>query len=123
MLDVNEKTRSAFPTRVRSSLLSWSNLEKNPETDWDDTPEVPRFVIPVRFRVFPTLFGQKTLKQIGMTRLGSPGVSSQSVSVFSWPFSAKNLETDWDWNDKPGKPRLVIPVCISVFWPKRAKKT
>ena len=32
----------------------------------------------------------------------------------------KKPETDWD--DKPGKPRLVIPVRFRVFWPKRAKK-
>ncbi len=28
-------------------------------------------------------------------------------------------ETDWD--DKPGKPRFVIPVCFGVFWPKGGK--
>ncbi len=32
----------------------------------------------------------------------------------------KKPETDWD--DKPGKPRLVIPILFGVFWPKRAKK-
>ena len=45
-------------------------LAKQPDTDWDDTPGLPRLVIPVRFRVFPPLFGQKTSKRIGMTRLG-----------------------------------------------------
>ena len=30
-------------------------------------------------------------------------------------------ETDWD--DKTGKPRLVIPVRFGVFWPKKAKNT
>ena len=58
---------------------------KIPETDWDDMPGLPRLAIPVRFRVFPALFGQKTPKRTGMTRLG---VSSQSVSAFSQPFSA-----------------------------------
>ena len=48
-----------------------------------------------------------------MTRLGSPGVSSQSVSRFSRPFSAKKPETDWD--DTFGLPRLVIPVRFWVF--------
>jgi len=28
-----------------------------------------------------------------------------------------------DWDDKLGKPRLVIPVRFEIFWPKRAKKT
>ena len=32
----------------------------------------------------------------------------------------KTPETDWD--DKLGKPRLVIPVHLGVFWPKGAKK-
>ena len=27
-----------------------------------------------------------------------------------------------DWDDNPGKPRLVIPIRFGVFWPKRAKK-
>ena len=27
-----------------------------------------------------------------------------------------------DWDDNPGKPRLVIPIRFRVFWPKRAKK-
>ena len=27
-----------------------------------------------------------------------------------------------DWDDKPGKPRLVMLVRFGVFWPKRAKK-
>ena len=61
------------------------------------------------FRVFPALLGQKTSKRSGMTRLGSPGVSSQSVSGFR----LENPETDWD--DAPGLPRLVIPmvgVCV-----------
>ena len=88
-----------------------------------------------------------------MTTLGSPGLSSQSVLGFSgrkepqktrnglglqaWeakvchhpsPFRGllaekgnKNTKTDWD--DNPGKPRLVIPVRFGVFWPKKAKNT
>ena len=27
-----------------------------------------------------------------------------------------------EWDDNPGKPKLVIPVRFGVFWPKRAKK-
>ena len=123
---------------------------------------------------------QENLKRTGMTSLGSPGLSSESVSRFSgrkgptktrnrlgrqaWeaqschptPFrgflaekAQQKLETDWDdklgkprlvilvrfvvfwkrakkpetdWDDKSGKPRLVIPVCFGFFWPKRAQK-
>ena len=54
---------------------------ENPETDWDDKPGLPRVVIPVCF-VFLAFFGQKTLKRIGMTSLGFPGLSSQSISGF-----------------------------------------
>ena len=43
-----------------------------------------------------------------MTTLGSPGLSSHSVSGFSGRKGPKNLETDWD--DNPGKPKLVIPI-------------
>ena len=35
------------------------------------------------------LFGQKTPKRTGVTRLGFPGLSSHSVSGFSRPFSAR----------------------------------
>ena len=96
------------------------------------------------------LFGQKTPKRTGMTGLGFPGLSSQSVSGFFGPFRPANPETDWDdkpglfrlvipvrfrvfgpvwpenpetdWDDKPGLPRLVIPVRFGVFWPKWARK-
>ena len=53
---------------------------ENPETDWDDKPRLPRVVIPVRFGFFWPFFGQKTPKRTGMTSLGFPGLSSQSVS-------------------------------------------
>ena len=92
--------------------------------------------IPVRFRVFwlaekgqkkpPNPFrgflaekGPKNPKWTGMTSLGSPGLSSQTVLGFSGRKKTKNAETEWD--DKLGKPRFVIPVRFGVFWPKRAK--
>ena len=59
------------------------------------------------------LFGQKTPKRIGMTSLGFPGMSSQSIWVFFGPFRPEKPETDWD--DKPGLPRVVIPVRFGVF--------
>ena len=73
---------------------------EKPETDWDDKPGLPRLVIPgqawasqachpSRFGFFVALFGQKTPKQNGVTSLGFPGLSSQSLSVFVWPFSAR----------------------------------
>ena len=46
--------------------------------------------------------GHKKPKPTGMTSLGSPGLS---------------------WDDKSGKPRLVIPVRFGFFGPKRANKT
>ena len=73
---------------------------------------------PSRFRVSLALFGQKTSKQTGMTSLG--GLSSQSVSRFCDPFRPESPQTDWD--DKPGFPRLVIPVrfgfCLARFGQK-----
>ena len=36
------------------------------------------------------------------------------------PFRPENLETDWD--DKLGKPSLVIPLHFEVVWPKRTEK-
>ena len=30
---------------------------------------------------------------------------------------------EMEWDDKLGKPRLVIPVRFGVFWPKRAQNT
>ena len=73
------------------------------------------------FRVFLAFFGQKTPKQTGMTSLGFPGLSSQSVSGFFGPFRPENPETDWD--DKPGLPRRVIPVRFRFFLYCLMKKT
>ena len=95
-------------------------LPENPETDWDDQPGLPRLVIPVHSRFLLALFGQKTPKRIGMTSLGFPGLSSQSVSGLFGPFRPENPKTDWD--DKPGLPRVVIPVRFEVFWPFSARK-
>ena len=64
--------------------------------------------------------GQIDPKRTGMTTLGSPGLSSQSVSGFSAEHGQKKPETDWD--DIPGKPKLVIPIRFVVFWPQSAKK-
>ena len=50
---------------------------ETPETDWDDKPELPKLVIPVRFGFSWPKKGGKTRKRNGMTSLGSPGVSSQ----------------------------------------------
>ena len=97
---LSSQSVSGFPSPFRP---------KNRETDWDDTPGVPGLVIPVRFRVFPAFFGQKTPKRTGMTRLGSPGL----FRGFRGPFRPKNPEMDWD--DTPGLPRLVIPVRFWVF--------
>ena len=57
--------------------------QQKPETDWDDKPGKPRLVIPVRFGVFEPKRANKNPKLTGMTSLGSPGLSSQSVSGFS----------------------------------------
>ena len=86
--------------------------------DWDDKPGKPRLVIPVGFGVF----GPKNSKnsRTGMTTLGTPRLSSQSVSGFSGRKGQKKPEMDWD--DNPGKPRLVIPKRFGVFWPKRGNK-
>ena len=63
-----------------------------PRNGWDDTPGAPRRVIPDRFGVFWPKRAGKTRKRTGMTSLGSPGASSESVSGF---FGRK----------RPGKPQ------------------
>ena len=115
-----------------------------------DKPGLPRVVIPIHFgfllalfgqkspkrtgmtslgfpglssksvSVFLAFFGQKTPKRTGMTSLGFPGLSSQSVSRFFCPFRQENPEMDWD--DKPGLPRVVIPVHFGFFWHFSARK-
>ena len=40
--------------------------------------------------------------------------------VFVGPFRPEKPETDWD--DKPGLPRVVIPVRFGVIWPFSARK-
>ncbi len=76
---------------------------------------------PRLFRVFLVLFGQKTLKQAGITNLGFPGMTSlgfpglsfQSVMFSCGLFRPKGPETDLD--DKPWLPRLVIPFRFGCF--------
>ena len=48
-----------------------------------------------------------------MTSLGFLGLSSQSISGFIDPFRPEKPKTDCD--DKPGLPRVVIPVRFGVF--------
>ena len=63
----------------------------------DDAPGLPRLVAPVRFRVFPALFGQKTPKRTGMTRLTPQACHPSSFRGFSGPFRPqKKHETEWD---------------------------
>ena len=110
-------------TSLRSPGLSSQSVSgcsgqkrpKKPETDWDDNPGKPRLVIPVDFGVFWPKGAKKP-----RNGLGSPGFSSQSVSGFSGQKEPKKPETDWD--DKSGKPRLVIPVRFRVSRPKRTTK-
>ena len=59
---------------------------------------------PIPFRAFLAEKGPKNLKRGFLAEKGQ-----------------QNPETDWD--DKPGKPRLVISVRLEIFGPKRAKKT
>ena len=92
---------------------------ENLEMDWDDNPGLPRLVIPVRFRFFGS-FWQKARKRSGMTSLGFPVLSSQSISGLFGPVRPKNTETDWD--NKPGLPRVVIPVRFGFLWPLSARK-
>ena len=93
---------------------------ENPETDWDDKPGKPRLVMPVCFGVCWPKRANKNPKRTGVTTLGNPGLSSQSVLGFSGRKGPNSLETDWD--DNSGKPRLDIPIRFGVFWPKRANK-
>ena len=145
-------TSLGFPGLSSQSVSGFSGPFRpdNLERDWDDKPGLPKLVIPVRFRFFGFFFGQKTPKQTGMTSLGFPGLSSQSVlrfltpfgqktpkltgktnlgfpslssqsvSGFCGPFRPENPKTDWD--DKPGLPRVVIPVRFGVIWPFSARK-
>ena len=65
--------------------------------------------------------GQQNPKRTGMSSLGFPGLSSQSVSGFFGPSRPENPKTDWD--DKPGVPRLVIPVGFGFFGFSSARKS
>ena len=55
-----------------------------------------------------------------MTSPKSPGLATESVSGFSGRKKTKNPETDWD--DKPAKPVVVIPICFGIFWLKKGPK-
>ena len=82
---------------------------------------LPWLFIPVRSGIFLPFYTQKTLKRTGVTSMGFPGLSPKSVSGFLGPFRPEKPQTDWD--EKPGLPRLAIPVCFRVFWFFLAKKT
>ena len=113
-------TTLGSPGLSSQSILGFSGRKRpnNAETDWDDNLGKPRLVI-TPFRRFLAEQGQKNPKRTGMTTLGSPGLSSQSVSGFSGRKGQENNETDWD--DDLAKPKLVIPVRFGVFLPKSAK--
>ena len=87
---------------------------ENPETDWDDKPGFPRVVIPIHFAFLSPFSARRARKQTGMTSLGFPVLSSQSISGFFGPLRPEKPETEWDDN-KPGLPRSVIPVRFDVF--------
>ena len=81
---------------------------------------VARVLGPSPFPGFLTKIKQENGKRSGMTRLGSPGVSSHSVSGFFDQNQTKKRETERD--DTPGEPRRVIPVRFRCFLTKIAKK-
>ena len=133
-------TSLGFPGLSTQSVSGFlvSSLPENSETDWDDKlglprvvipvrfgfcwddkPGLPRVVIPVRFGCFLALFGQKTPKQTGMTSLGFPGLSSQSVLVF-WVFFGQKTPK------RTGMTSLGFPGChpspFMGFWPLSARK-
>ena len=85
--------------------------------DWDDKPGLPRLVIPVGFGVFPARLGQKNPKRTGMTSLGSPGVSSQSVSGFLRPFSTKKTRNGQTGMTRLGFPGLSSQSVSGFSWP------
>ena len=87
---------------------------ENPKTDRNDKPGLPRVVIPVGFGVIWPFPARKPQNGPGLPRVVIP------VSGFFGTFRPENPETDWD--DKLGLPRVVIPFCFGVFWPKRTNK-
>ena len=64
-----------------------------------------------------------TLNELEGLKATLPGIDRSLVDhiIVVDGGSRKTLETEWD--DNPGKPRLVIPVSFGVFWPKRAQKS
>ena len=115
-------TNLGFPGLSSQSVSGFFGTfrPENPKTDWHDKPGLPTVVIPVRFGFFLALFCQKTPKRTGMTSTGFPGLSSQSVLGLFGPFRPESPKMDWD--DKPGLPRVVIPVSFGDFWPFPARK-
>ena len=91
------------PFRVFVALFG----QKNPETDWDDKPGLPRVVIPLRFGVFG-IFRPENPETDWNDKPGLPRVVAPVRFWVFGPFRPENPKTDWD--DKPGLPRLVIPV-------------
>ena len=114
---------------------------ENPQTDWDGKPRLPSLVLPVRFGFLWPFSNRNTRNGLGLPKLVIPvrfgffgpfrpakprkglvpGLSSQSVSgFFLFFYRQDNHETDWD--DKPGFPRLVLPVRFKFSWPFSAPK-
>ena len=118
-------TSQAFlPSRLGSPGVRfddlWPKRAKKPQSGLLSQAWEAQACHPTPFRGFLAEKGQKTRKRPWTTSLGSPGLSSQSVSGFSGQKAPRNPDADWD--DKPGKPRLVIPIHFEVFWKKKAKK-
>ena len=79
--------------------------------------ELPRAWVWVQFSKPPPMMAQHGYGLCGIAPPPTPPV----VVVVAVVKGRENPETDWD--DKPGKPRRVIPVRFGVFWPERAVKT
>ena len=92
----------------------------------DDAPGLPRLVVPVRFRVFPALFGQKTPKRTGMTRLAPQACHPSSFRGFSGPFrpqknTKRNGMTPNPFLGFPGNFRPETPKQLCYFLQENTK--
>ena len=118
-------TSQAFlPSRLGSPGVRfddlWPKRAKKPQSGLLSQAWEAQACHPTPFRGFLAEKHQEIPTQTGMTSLGNPGSSSQSISRFSGRKKPKNTRTDWD--NKPGKPRLVIPVRFGVFRPKKGQQ-
>ena len=118
-------TSQAFlPSRLGSPGVCfddlWPKRAKKPQNGLRSQAWEAQAFIPPLFGAFWPKRAKKPENGLGRQAWEAQACHRNPFRDFSGQKAPRNPDADWD--DKPGKPRLVIPIHFEVFWKKKAKK-